>query len=79
MALKTQNIYVFARNVRVLNSNKGEILIIWLLCFRGYQYGFLFQENGNLYELNMHENVKPIGEQKIKSLFNKAKVIWNLK
>ncbi|WPP41126.1 hypothetical protein SK066_21615 [Paenibacillus hunanensis] len=90
--VKTPDYLSFTGNLSISNSSKGELLIIWPLPFGGYQYGFRLQENGNVYELNLDENMNLVGEQNesdlkavtenkqtIQSLYNKAKAIWDLK
>ncbi|GLB61477.1 hypothetical protein [Cytobacillus sp. NCCP-133] len=81
----------FTGNLGVAKTNSMDGLIIWPLLFGGYEYGIRLQNDGEVFEIYVDENMKPIDKEdkvavqqveenkdEIEKLISKANEIWNL-
>ena len=81
----------FTGNLGVAKNNSMDGLIIWPLIFGGFKYGIRLQSDGQVYEIYVDENMKPIKKDdvvavqqveqhktKIEEMISKANEMWHL-
>lgn len=81
----------FTGNLGVAKNDSMDGLIIWPLLSGGFKYGIRLQSDGEVYEIYVDENMKPIkkddivavqqveqNKAEIEGMISKANEIWNL-
>lgn len=81
----------FTGNLAIISSEYKETLIIWPLMDGSYEYGIRVQKDGQVHELTLDEQLRPIDpndsriaslvadlEPQINALYKKATDMWDL-